>query len=285
MKPRACLLCYRRKIKCDRKQPCTNCVDSNESCSFPQGKIRRSRPRRNAVAPLVEKRIPLSETRLDELENKTSSSSATEDHEYMVVDSTSQSRLLASNAWANVKEEVLDLQSFRSFQVLKRSPKEENFKDTLLNIPRENVSAPGPEQFLFNVDQGHYLDAWIPSSTQLEACWLTYLADIDPLVRILHKPSVRKIIDRAQQISLRTIDTASLTIVLAVCFSAVASLDSVQCAFRFGEDGKSLMERCKISVQNAFAQARLVESHNIQVLQAFVLFIVSTYVTSLADGC
>jgi hypothetical protein len=141
------------------------------------------------------------------------------------------------------------------------------------------MSAPGPEQFLFNADQGHHLDAWIPSSAQLKACWLTYLADIDPLARILHKPSVRKIIDRARQTSLRTIDTASLTIVLAVCFSAVASLDSVQCAFRFGEDGKSLMERCKISVQNAFAQARLVESHNIQVLQAFVLFIVSTYLT------
>ena len=141
------------------------------------------------------------------------------------------------------------------------------------------MSAPGPEQFLFNADQGHHLDASIPSSAQLKACWLTYLADIDPLARILHKPSVRKIIDRARQTSLRTIDTASLTIVLAVCFSAVASLDSVQCAFRFGEDGKSLMERCKTSVQNAFAQARLVESHDIQVLQAFVLFIVSIYLT------
>jgi hypothetical protein len=158
-------------------------------------------------------------------------------------------------------------------------PKEHTFKDTLLNIPRENVSMPGPEQFLFNADQGHHLDAWIPNSAQLEACWLTYLADIDPLVRILHKPSTRKIIDKAQQTGLRTIDAASLTIVLAVCFSAVASLDSVQCAFRFGEDGKSLLERCKISVQNAFTQARLVESHDIQVLQAFVLFIVSIYFT------
>jgi hypothetical protein len=146
-------------------------------------------------------------------------------------------------------------------------------------MPLENVSAPGPEQFLFNADQGHNLDAWIPSSAQLEACWLTYLADIDPLVRILHKPSVRKIIDRAQQTGLRTIDTASLTIVLAICFSAIASLDSVQCAFRFGEDGKSLLERCKISVQNAFSRARLVESHNIQVLQAFVVFIVSICLT------
>jgi hypothetical protein len=115
MKLRACLLCYRRKIKCNRKQPCTNYVDSNKSCSFP-GKIRRNRPRRKArEAPLIEKSIAVSEIRLEELDNPTSSSSTTEDHDYMVVDSTSQSRLLASNAWANVKEEVLDLHSFRSF--------------------------------------------------------------------------------------------------------------------------------------------------------------------------
>lgn len=107
------------------------------------------------------------------------------------------------------------------------------------------------------------------------------MADVDPLVRILHKPSARKIFDKAQQTNLRTIDPASLSLVLAICFSAVASLDSVQCGFRFGEDGKYLMERCKISVQIALAEAKLVESHNIQVLQAFVLFIVRTYLPDL----
>jgi hypothetical protein len=115
MKPRACLSCYHRKIKCDRKQPCNNCVDSHESCSFP-GKIRRNRPRRKAVeAPLIEKRFVISETRPEELGKTTSGSSMTEDHEYMVVDNTGQSRLLASNAWANVKEEVSGLHKFQSF--------------------------------------------------------------------------------------------------------------------------------------------------------------------------
>jgi hypothetical protein len=98
MKSRACLSCYHRKAKCDRKQPCNNCVDSRETCSFP-GKIRRNRPRRKTVeALLIEKRINVSEPGSDELDNPTSSSSTTEDHDYMVVDSTSQSRLLVSNA-------------------------------------------------------------------------------------------------------------------------------------------------------------------------------------------
>jgi hypothetical protein len=107
MKSRACLSCYHRKIKCDRKQPCANCVDSNELCSFPHEKIRRNRPGRKAAeAQMVEKRIVVSETRADELDDSSSSSSTTRDLEYMVVDSTRRCRLLASNAWANVKEEV-----------------------------------------------------------------------------------------------------------------------------------------------------------------------------------
>jgi hypothetical protein len=86
---------------------------------------------------LIEKRIAVSETRLDELDNPTSSSSTIEDHEYMVVDSTSQSRLLASNAWANVKEEVLDLHSFRfgSFQALKYSPRKKTSKILFSTFP------------------------------------------------------------------------------------------------------------------------------------------------------
>jgi len=129
MKPRACLLCYHRKIKCDRKQPCTNCVDSNERCSFPQGKIRRNRPRQKAVkTPLIEKKISISETGSEKLDNPTSRSSTTEDHEYMVIDSTSQTRLLASNAWANVKEEVSDLHSSRSFHCTEHSSRKKTSK-------------------------------------------------------------------------------------------------------------------------------------------------------------
>ena len=32
--PRACQLCYKRKVKCDRRKPCSNCVKYNAQCEF-----------------------------------------------------------------------------------------------------------------------------------------------------------------------------------------------------------------------------------------------------------
>lgn len=114
MKPRACLSCYQRKIKCDRKQPCTNCVNLEEPCSFPAGKIRRNRPARKAVeAPLVEELLTASEMRRVEGDIPISSLYTAEEHEYMVADGASQTRLLAGNAWANVKEEVRQFTNHR----------------------------------------------------------------------------------------------------------------------------------------------------------------------------
>lgn len=41
----SCVICRRRKIRCDRKDPCSNCTKSNIDCHFPvSGRIpRRSR--------------------------------------------------------------------------------------------------------------------------------------------------------------------------------------------------------------------------------------------------
>jgi hypothetical protein len=34
LKPFACLLCRQRKVKCDRNEPCANCVKAKTACSF-----------------------------------------------------------------------------------------------------------------------------------------------------------------------------------------------------------------------------------------------------------
>jgi hypothetical protein len=33
--PRSCITCRRRKVKCDKKQPCSNCVRAKINCIFP----------------------------------------------------------------------------------------------------------------------------------------------------------------------------------------------------------------------------------------------------------
>lgn len=46
---RSCTNCYRRKVKCDRSDPCSNCVGWNLTCQFPDPTRTIRRPRKPAA--------------------------------------------------------------------------------------------------------------------------------------------------------------------------------------------------------------------------------------------
>lgn len=50
----ACVLCQQRKVKCDRKFPCANCVRGGAQC-IPAGLVRRPRKRRFPERELLER--------------------------------------------------------------------------------------------------------------------------------------------------------------------------------------------------------------------------------------
>ena len=50
----ACVLCQQRKVKCDRKTPCSNCVKANAHC-VPATLAKRQRRRRFAERELLER--------------------------------------------------------------------------------------------------------------------------------------------------------------------------------------------------------------------------------------
>ena len=46
---RSCAFCRQRKVKCDRQQPCSNCVRCKVECSYPAGRGRAAKRRPRAV--------------------------------------------------------------------------------------------------------------------------------------------------------------------------------------------------------------------------------------------
>lgn len=48
----SCLLCRQRKVRCDRRTPCSNCVKTEKECSFippVRGKRKRNKPPREGL--------------------------------------------------------------------------------------------------------------------------------------------------------------------------------------------------------------------------------------------
>lgn len=55
-RPRSCIHCRQRKIKCDRQHPCCNCIRSKLECVFPTGRGRAvKKPRTHLNGPLLDR--------------------------------------------------------------------------------------------------------------------------------------------------------------------------------------------------------------------------------------
>lgn len=55
LNPRSCVTCRRRKVKCDKKQPCANCVKAHIDCIFPSPGRAPRKPRKPQDSELVER--------------------------------------------------------------------------------------------------------------------------------------------------------------------------------------------------------------------------------------
>lgn len=52
LKSYSCLTCRQRKVKCDRRSPCSNCMRANSQCSFVapvRGKRKRTKPQKEGL--------------------------------------------------------------------------------------------------------------------------------------------------------------------------------------------------------------------------------------------
>lgn len=55
LNPRSCVTCRRRKVKCDKKSKCTNCVKANIECVYPSPGRAPRKPRKPQDSELLER--------------------------------------------------------------------------------------------------------------------------------------------------------------------------------------------------------------------------------------
>jgi hypothetical protein len=115
---RSCLPCYQRKLKCDKKKPCTRCATRGEKCDYFLGPIRRNRgPRARADTPTKAATGNLNSNGLKSVLAIRDGSANTvtiykadpallKETDLLVIDGSGKSRLLSAIGWASFIDEV-----------------------------------------------------------------------------------------------------------------------------------------------------------------------------------
>ncbi|KAF2801693.1 uncharacterized protein BDZ99DRAFT_402906 [Mytilinidion resinicola] len=307
--PRSCVTCRKRKVKCDKRNPCSNCTKAKIECVFPSPGRAPRKSRKPPDGELME--------RLRKLEGVVQSLNAQVEEEQqahggsgegasrqgstaegdskphcpmgaesprVVVDNSveglenrfgrlvvdqGRSRYINNSFWASLNNEVCcaveDLKSI----LLDPSEQEEDALDS----PDTSTSTADHQSFLFGYSSSNVnmLDLH-PSPERLGTYWNLFKENVDPLVKVLHVPTIEPVILEAAT-HLDKIPKGLEALLFVIYYGAVTSQMPKECLEIFGEERSVLLKKYRFAVEQSLARANFLYCDEIIILQAFVLFL------------
>ncbi|KAI1141335.1 hypothetical protein F5Y05DRAFT_423171 [Hypoxylon sp. FL0543] len=281
----SCELCRKRKIKCDKFSPCSNCVKSDVVCvpvyrkRLPRGRHvnPRSSPALNSNDEMRE-RIRRLEALISSMSGPSDSSAASTSSKPELgapvnaetVDYLGTEKLVGQQFWAHIAEEIGELRDIVGSPSDDEESVMSNSKSGLstglrvLNIG----SSPGGS---LPVEGGLLSDATIMA----QLCQI-YLDQVDPIIKVLHRPSLSRFMFGGQPyLGYEAGHISTTCLSSAVCYSALASMTEEQCQAAFSMSKSALTAEYREVCEAELERSELLITGDITILQAFILYLVA----------
>ncbi|CRK23793.1 hypothetical protein BN1708_013802 [Verticillium longisporum] len=279
---RSCEICHRRKIRCDKQQPCSHCKRGGVTCLYPHAEhLRRARKPKTTMADVA--------TRISELERtlvSVSNQAATAE----TVTSRSQPcdtfgpegpHSVASSGHNGgpgvLVHKGLSSQYFNEI-LISRVLDEEQDIQTVLSTPVSEATRPvSVPQFnpmgIFSVPSySRPLSSFLPNKTVATQLWKAYVDKVEPCTKVLHLPTaevlVYTVIDKPGECS-----PGMLALSFAIFFAAATVYDQDEAVGVLGNDPVASLQLLKTGLEQAIAHADFLESPTVTTIQALAIYL------------
>lgn len=130
--------------------------------------------------------------------------------------------------------------------------------------------------FLLGNPDYHERDALShPPPATMMRLWAIYQRNVDPLMKILHRPTVTKQMNAyAESPTTSPFSPATNALMFVIYFCAVCCLSPESCLSQLGESRDALASKYRIGAERALAQADYLNSNQLETLQALTLYTV-----------
>lgn len=174
----------------------------------------------------------------------------------------------------NYKEGLaLNIPQIEEWEQILESASEEDDHETTPEDSSQSPKNRNHDAFLFGYNSvAHSLRNYHPTPTQAFILYKTYEQNVAPLLTVVHKPTIRNLIIGAAMNG-ESIDRSNEALLFAVYLAAVISMPPEQCLAELGDGRDTTISRFRFATEQALARANLLNSRNISLLQAAVLFI------------
>jgi len=287
-----CVACRRRKVKCDRNQPCSRCLITGDDCYQPevQRAPRRSQKPRDTV---LRDRVRQLESSLKEIKPLVLEEKVKESHKGLgpelkvehfstghLINGEERTRYISASSWVSLADKLSAvyrrlrfLQELRGKQIFDlRTLLDDEFSDE----EEHNINATIPGDIISqNVPHQPSVISAPLLIHNFRFLWATYLANVDPVFKVLHVPTSEKLLESACAFP-ETISPSIRCLLAVVQFAAVTSMTDAQCQSAISSSRESVLTMLRTQIKEALDAANLVTSHSLMTLQAFVIFLVSS---------
>ncbi|KAF2799291.1 hypothetical protein K505DRAFT_294967 [Melanomma pulvis-pyrius CBS 109.77] len=274
----ACVLCQQRKVKCDRKFPCANCVKNCVEC-VPAARAARQRRRRfperelldrlrhyedllvqNNIefeplhAPVVEKTCPGEDGKYFE----------SPEDEHSEGPATETNRPSGVNQKPRDTEDDDDDVGFPHDHV--REAEVKNAWDQLYG---------SNDNLLFGSRKTNvHLSTFHPEQVHIFRLWHIYLENVNPLLKVTHTPTLQaRIIDAASNVA--NISPTLEALMFSVYYASASSLAEDECRTLFGSPREQLVRSYQFACEQALLNCDVLRTSDRECLTALYLYLVS----------
>ncbi|KAI4170684.1 MAG: hypothetical protein LQ343_004782 [Gyalolechia ehrenbergii] len=292
--PHSCVVCQRRKVKCDRANPCSNCVRHKVECEFRAPAPPRRRKRQSPDAHIHAKLrryedilqkygvkpedlksgqdidrpsnlVPPSARAKGEANTDIQNGSSTSENKPFL--SQRKRKSPQSTPYAAVSEEIKHLEG-----LLEGSDDEDRKPGPgVIQRAYDQLLADG-SGLLFGFSVTGNLKNLHPSPINIFRLWQTYINCVYPLSMIFHAPTVQQqILDASADLD--NVSESMEALMFAIYYAAVVALSAEDCEAMFGIPQHVVMNKYMLATQQALNAAKLLKNLDIMVLQALVVFL------------
>lgn len=127
--------------------------------------------------------------------------------------------------------------------------------------------------FLFSFSSTVFsLREFHPPPNQISTYWKVFTENIDPLIKVFHRPTLEKLVAEASR-DLDHISKTTEAMMFTVYFAVITSMTDVDCINVFGVEKQGSLENYRFAVEQAMARAGFLSTQELMVLQSFALFL------------
>ncbi|KAL1886940.1 hypothetical protein Cpir12675_006829 [Ceratocystis pirilliformis] len=284
----ACVLCQHRKIKCDRNTPCSNCIKANATCtpSTPAPARKRRRPNQD-----LQERLARCEELLKTYYATSGSASSISTSSSTPLDCstdtepapyppkstgfTQTGRVVMEDGTTRFTDNVLWSKFYDELSAMRQiiNTQDSGIEDTSLGS--ESASPDELTELMMKDYSNMSLHDVQPEPVQMFRLWQVFLDRVNPLMKIIHVPTIQGYIVNAAGYSSTSLPANYRPLIFAIFTMAVYSLTDIECRQMLGVPREDAIKKYSHGVRTALSNVNFMQTYDIPILQGLFLYSIS----------